>query len=350
MAITIQTGDLLEAEADALVNTVNCVGVMGKGIALQFKKKWPAAFKSYKQDCDSGKLRPGSLHIHEFGKLAGKPYFIINFPTKDHWRGKSQIEFIKSGLKALHRSIEELQIESIAIPPLGCGNGGLEWPRVEQLIREQLGDLDVEIQLFAPTGAPEAKRLAVRSERPKMTAGRAVLLKLLALYKELDYSLTKVEVQKLCYFAQIAGQPLKLNFEKNQYGPYADSLRHVLNRIDGHFVKGVGDHDQSETELQVEQDAVIEATEFLKSDSESQARLKRVKHLIEGFETPFGMELLATVHWVSHELGTHDLDPVLEGVRNWVPGQKAWNQRKSELMTEGKVRLALSQLHTKGWL
>ena len=132
-----------------------------------------------------------------------------------------------------------------------------------------------------------------------MTPGRAILIKLIALYRELEYSLSKIEVQKLCYLAQCAGEPLKLDFEKNQFGPYAPKLRHVLTHIDGHYVQGVGDHDKAETELTLLPGAVDEANRFLLDHPDSLRRMEHVGQLIEGFETPYGMELLATVHWVA---------------------------------------------------
>ena len=353
MSVTLTQGDLLKAEADALVNTVNCVGVMGKGIALQFKKKWPAAYRDYKKVCDREELRPGMMHIHDLGELAGKPYYIIHFPTKDHWRGKSKVSYVEEGLTELVKTVQTLGIKSIAIPPLGCGNGGLEWPLVERMIKDAFAPLKdtVEVLLYAPLGAPAAKEIEVRTERPNMTQGRAILIKLLALYRQLEYSLSKIEIQKLCYFAQEAGQPLQLKYVKNQYGPYADNLRHVLNHVDGHFVKGVGDHAESETELVLMDGALDEAEDFLKDDKESQARLNRVERLIEGFETPLGMELLATVHWVAtKDLQTSRSQDVMQGLKYWNPDQPAWNARKVSMMSEPQVKVALGQLKSHGWL
>lgn len=353
MSYTVTTGNLLKAEADAIVNTVNCVGVMGKGIALQFKKKWPENYKAYKKACDAGAVRPGTMHVHDLGELAGKPHFIINFPTKDHWRGKSQMAFVEDGLKDLVNVVKRMGIRSIAIPPLGCGNGGLEWSVVGPKIQAALASIadEVDVLAYAPAGAPKAADLVVRAEKPRMTAGRAVLIKLIALYRELEYSLSKIEVQKLCYFAQEAGEPLRLDYTKNQYGPYASKLRHVLNHIDGHYVEGVGDHDRAETELQLVKGAEAEADTFLQDHPDSCERMKRLGSLIEGFETPYGMELLATVHWVAtRQCERDDFECILAGVRNWEPKKPEWNTRKASLMTEGQIRTALERLKTEGWL
>lgn len=353
MSVTITSGDLLRAEADAIVNTVNCVGVMGKGIALQFKQKWPDNYKAYKKACDSKLVRPGSMFIYDLGHLAGRPYYIVNFPTKDHWRGKSELPFIEEGLEDLVRLVRQYGIRSIAIPPLGCGNGGLDWEVVRPLIEKAFLPLkdSVRVLAYAPAGAPRAIEMEIYTEKPRMTPGRAVLIKLIELYRELDYSLSKIEVQKLCYFAQCAGQPLKLDFGKNQFGPYAPNLRHVLTHIDGHYVQGVGDHDRAETELRLLPGAVEEANEFLRDHADSLQRMERVGRLIEGFETPFGMELLATVHWVAtHQCQGEDVGCVMRGIEEWEPTRPEWNARKKALLSRHQVEIALGRLAASGWL
>jgi O-acetyl-ADP-ribose deacetylase (regulator of RNase III) len=154
MTVTIKHGDLLnEIDVDAVVNTVNCVGVMGKGIALQFKNKWPENFRAYQAACNAKRVRPGRMFIHDCGGLV-QPRYIINFPTKDHWRGKSSIDYIRDGLVDLVAEIRRLRIRSLAVPPLGCGNGGLAWPEVSPLIESALAPLDdVDVRLFEPVGS-----------------------------------------------------------------------------------------------------------------------------------------------------------------------------------------------------
>ena len=346
MSLKIASGDLLKADVEAVINTVNCVGVMGKGIALQFKKKWPAAYKEYKKVCDAKELRPGMMHVFERGKIAEKPHYIINFPTKDHWRGKSKIEFIDEGLVSLIESIKQHNIKSIAIPPLGCGNGGLEWEMIAERLEHYLKELseEVDIYIYPPEGAPEAKSLVVNTQRPNMTAGRAVLVKLIELYSRSNYSLSKIEVQKLCYFAQELGQPLRLNYTKNQFGPYADNLKHVLNAVDGHFITGVGDHDTSNMGLVLTDGVVVEADDFLKGDSSTLNILPRIERLIDGFETPFGMELLATVHWIiTKEVKCYDLDKVYAAIEKW-SSTESWNVRKASLMKKPIVEKTIKHL------
>lgn len=152
MSIIIKAGDLLRENTDAIVNTVNCVGVMGKGIALQFKQQWPQNYKAYYNACKAGEVKLGKMFVYELGQLANKPYYIINFPTKNHWKDKSTLTDIKNGLEDLTRCMDKYCIKSVAIPPLGCGNGGLKWDDVKNLIETYLAPLstDVEINLYEP--------------------------------------------------------------------------------------------------------------------------------------------------------------------------------------------------------
>ena len=151
--LELVTGNLLEADTEALVNTVNTEGVMGKGIALQFKKKYPDMFEAYQRACKGGLVQPGRMHVYERREMIN-PRYIINFPTKRHWRSPSRIEDIKTGLTALSEEIRKRHIKSIALPPLGCGNGGLDWSEVFPAIRSSLADLtDVRLLVYPPAGA-----------------------------------------------------------------------------------------------------------------------------------------------------------------------------------------------------
>jgi O-acetyl-ADP-ribose deacetylase (regulator of RNase III) len=158
MPITRATGNLLTADVDALVNPVNTVGVMGKGLALQFKKAFPECFAEYEAACERGEIAVGRMHV--VARLMA-PRYIINFPTKQHWRQRSRLEYVRDGLRDLVVQLRALQIRSIAVPPLGCGNGGLAWGEVEPLIVEALSSLnDVQVLLFEPGGAPRAAATA----------------------------------------------------------------------------------------------------------------------------------------------------------------------------------------------
>ena len=312
------TGNLLKADVEALVNTVNTVGVMGKGIALQFRQAFPENYTIYRSACDRGEVQPGRMLIVPTGQ-ADNPHYIINFPTKRHWKGKSQMEDIEAGLPALIAAVQEYGVGSIAVPPLGCGNGGLDWNEVRPRIVTAFVALpDVHVLLYAPAGAPDADEMRVRTRRPRMTPGRAAIIALMKLYAMPGYRLTLLEVQKLAYFLQIAGEPLKLSFVKGKYGPYSETLQHVLQRMEGHFIRGYGDRSR-EASIRLLSPADSEAEAFLRDHPTTQTHLDQVAQLIEGFETPYGMELLATVHWlVSHDPTLKDdLAVIVREVHDW---------------------------------
>lgn len=344
MTIERGTGNLLTADVDALVNTVNTQGVMGKGLALQFKKAFPEAFQSYERACKAGEVVPGKMHVV---RRLTAPRFIINFPTKKHWRNPSKLEYIRDGLRDLVDQVRSLEIRSIAIPPLGCGHGGLASSDVRPLIEQAFDQIpDVQVVIFEPKGVPAADAIIDRRKRPPMTAGRAAVLALMGKYLETgyDYRLSLVEVQKLAYFLQEAGEPLRLQFKAHHYGPYADNLRKALRNMEGHYTRGVGDGQNSpETPLQVLPGAVEAAQDFLGKQPQSVERLERVAKLIEGFETPFGMELLGTVHWVMTQAdGDDDIEQVTAKVQSW-------SARKRSQMKDGHIRAAWSRLRDLGW-
>lgn len=343
--ICFQTGDVLRAEAEALVNTVNCVGVMGRGVALQFKKAFPQNFSDYKAACDRGEVVPGKMFITERRGLDA-PRFIVNFPTKRHWRGKSRMEDIESGLIALREDIDRLGIKSIAIPPLGSGLGGLHWPDVRGRIETHLNDLPgVEVIVFESGAAPDPSVMKRTTEAPTMTPGRATLVTLMDRYLEglLDPFVTLIEVQKLMYFMQEAGQPLRLNYRRHFYGPYADNLRHVLNVIEGHLISGYADGgDQPTKELKLVPGAAKDARVVIDQDEDTRARFERVSELVNGFETPFGLELLATVHWLMAKEGVADSADLVAKTHAWGSRKRQFNARQ--------IGLAESRLRDLGWV
>ena len=342
--IRFKAGDILAEDAEALVNTVNCVGVMGRGIALQFKKAFPENFRAYADACGRGEVRPGRMFVFETGGLTN-PRYIVNFPTKRHWRGNSRIEDIEAGLADLTRLIRERGICSIAIPPLGSGLGGLEWGAVRQRIEEALrGFNDLRIVVFEPKGAPEASSMARGREVPKMTSGRAALIGLMDRYLRglLDPFVTLLEVHKLMYFMQIAGQPLKLKFAKAPYGPYAENLRHVLHAVEGHFISGYADGgDAPDKPLELVPGAVEDAVAVLYRSHQTRQRFDRVADLVDGFESSFGLELLSTVHWVLEH------DPVASR-EDLVARVHGWNERKKRFSPR-QIGLAADTLTEKGW-
>jgi len=342
--IEYRSGDILMSEAEALVNTVNCVGVMGRGIALQFKNAFPENFKAYAAACKRELVQPGRMFVFETGQLT-PPRYIINFPTKRHWRGKSRIEDIEAGLAALAVEIRARRIRSIALPPLGCGLGGLNWADVRPRIEAALQALgDVQVFVYEPLGAPASDTMKHRREVPKMTAGRAALVGLMHRYLGglLDPFITLLEVHKLMYFLQEAGEPLRLRYKAAPYGPYAENLRHVLHAIEGHLIAGYDDGgDAPDKPLRLVPGAVEEAMAFIATHGETRERFDRVADLVDGFESPFGLELLSTVHWVVRREPVHTLPDV-------VARTYAWNDRKRRF-TPRQIGIAVDVLANKGW-
>ena len=345
--IEVVHGDILNADAEALVNTVNCVGVMGRGIALQFRKKFPENFRHYKKACDAGELRPGSMLVEDMGRMFN-PRYIINFPTKDHWRSGSRIEDIQSGLLALVDEVRNRRIKSIAVPPLGCGLGGLDWNVVKKMITEAFEDVeDVRVLLYEPNGAPPSEKMAKSPKVPRMTVGRAAMIGLMRQYLSavMDPFVSLLEVHKLMYFLVAVGEPMnKLSFQKGHYGPYSENLRHVLNETEGYFTNGFADgEDNPEKPIELLNDGIEQAEKFLDSHPKTKAHFDRVADLIKGFETPYGMELLATVHWV------HSREAA-DSPQNAARLIRAWSDRKKQLFHDSHVHVAWKALHDNGLL
>lgn len=343
--IEIKTGDILREDVEAIINTVNCVGVMGRGIALQFKNAFPDNFAAYAAACKRQQVQPGRMFIHDTGWLSN-PRWIINFPTKRHWRGQSRMEDIEAGLRALVADIQRLGIRSLAIPPLGSGLGGLDWSQVLPRIEAALAPLnDVRVVIFQPGHAPGADQISRSTVVPHMTAGRAALVELMRRYISglLDPTMSLLELHKLMYFMQVQGEPLRLQFKQAHYGPYAENLRHVLKAIEGYFVSGYADGgDAPGKVLQLVPGAEQDAQAFLAKHPDTRARFDRVAELVHGFESPTGLELLSTVHWVVQHEHALSLDDVVTHVH-------AWNVRKQQF-TSRQIGIALDVLASKGWI
>lgn len=344
-------GNLLEAPVEALVNTVNTVGVMGKGIALMFKERFPANMAAYAKACKANQVVTGRMFVTETGELMG-PRWIVNFPTKQHWRARSKMEWIESGLQDLRRFLIENRVKSIAIPPLGAGNGGLEWQDVKPRIEQALSDLDdVEILIYEPTSRYQnvAKKTGVK----KLTPARALIAELVRRYWILGMECSLLEIQKLAWFLQKVierqglDNELRLDFRAMNYGPYANNLDHLLNALDGSYLKADKRiPDCSPLDViwfnEREKAAVLA---YLNSEGKAWLpALDETSKLIDGFESPFGMELLSTVDWLLTQEGCEPtLAAVKGGIANWPAGQR-WAQRKVELFNDDSLRFALERL------
>jgi O-acetyl-ADP-ribose deacetylase (regulator of RNase III) len=339
--IEFQTGDILKSNSEALVNTVNCVGVMGRGIALQFKSAYPQNYEEYKRACDHNEVVPGKMLIHETGTLTN-PRYIINFPTKRHWKGKSRIEDIDKGLDALVADIKRYKIESISIPPLGSGLGGLPWEDVRSLILEKLRGVDVRVVIYEPSYRP----LSVKAPKvPSMTPSRASMILLIDEYLStlMEPIITLLEVHKLMYFMQEAGEPLRLEYSKNTYGPYARNLSFVLKAIEGYFIEGYRDGgDEPYKPLNLLPGAIEDAKASVKDNEATEKNLQKVSKLVSGFETAFGLELLATVHWVITRDKVIDDKVIERKVYAWAGHKKKFSPRQ--------IRIAHKTLLANGWV
>lgn len=347
--ISYVKGNILHDQADAIINTVNTVGVMGKGLALQFKKAFDENYAIYKVACDNKEMTTGKMLTTSTNSL-NPPYYIINFPTKAHWKGKSKLEYIHEGLNDLKSEVKRLELTSVAIPALGSGLGGLPWNLVEEEIKRSLSDMpEVEWKIYPPQNAPKAEQMVNRTARPRMTKGRAAVIGLINEYLTtgLHYKLSLLEVQKLVYFLTTAGEKLnKVQFQKHHYGPYADVLRHVLEKMEGHFISGYADGaNKPDIPIKLQEKAAVEAQAFLAEHPSTKKHFDDVKRLVDGFESPYGMELLSTVHWVA----TQECSAECIELEDLVSKVHSWSERKA-LMKPAHIQVALQRLYDGQWL
>lgn len=351
--IEFTQGNLLESDAEALVNTVNTVGVMGKGVALMFKDAFPENFHAYEAACKRKAVRTGQMFVTHFQRLGGPARWIINFPTKENWFQPSRYEWIEDGLKDLKRVIEENNIRSIALPPLGAGNGRLKWERVRPMIEAALRDLGaVRIIVYEPTA--KYQNVAKPTGVEALTPSRALVAELVRRYWILGIECTLLEIQKLAYFIEryviLLGLPndLNLQFKANKFGPYAPKLGHLLNALDGsylHCEKRIGDAKPFDV-IWFADEKRDRVALYLNTEAKVyQPALQATTELIDGFESPLGMELLATVDWLLHKEHVHpNVDAVRRGLTEWKGGGREAARRKQRLFDDRLIGLALERL------
>lgn len=338
--ITFRKGNLLESDAQALVNTVNTVGVMGKGIALQFKNKYPLNYKKYLEACKSGSFNIGDVLVVLDGDLMNNK-LIINFPTKKHWRGNSKYEYIESGLQSLRVALIQHKIKSVAIPPLGCGHGGLEWRKVKELIVNALQNLDIEIQIYMPNA--EIKKILQKegvNKKAKLTPARAMLLYMMYNYESVGETSSLFVANKLAYFLQRRGENLRLNFKGHHYGPYSVQLNHVLVNLNGKYLKGMEQNDAKPFEyLILNYNRFKEVKKYIDSElsNEQRIRLDDVLNLLNGFESTYALELLSTVDFILSKNRNMKLQEIIESV-------SSWNRRKANLFPKEHIEFAYNHL------
>ena len=333
-------GNLLESEAQALVNTVNTVGVMGKGIALQFKKTFPNNFKLYVKACKEQTFTVGQLLVNqEDSNLYGKK-IIINFPTKTDWRKPSEYHYIENGLKELVKIIKEKDIKSMAIPALGAGNGGLIWKNVQDLIEKYLTEIACEIYVYSPDYKVQE---IIKKEKVSLTPARAMLLAIL--YDMVHYGefVSEFSSEKAVYFLQRLGakEVFKLDFKPNFYGAYSGKVKHILYQLNGSYISGYGGKDTKPFEpLSLAFDAENEVLAYLQTpeNTENAIIVEKTKKMLANFYSSFALELLSTVDYIVQK---DDIKSVIE-----IQGKLAnWSDRKHNLFANPKfIAIALKNL------
>lgn len=343
--IRYTTGNLLEAGTEALVNTVNTVGVMGKGIALQFAERYSSNLKRYKEACKSGELQVGKLLVTTDADMQGDR-MIINFPTKKDWKHRSSYAYIEAGLKELAKLIAERNIRSIALPPLGCGNGGLQWAKVKPMIEQHLGALEADVVVYEPS--PAIKQVLQREEaRPvKLTPGRATLLYALFNFERLGEPASLFVANKLAFFLKLLGDPKlqRLEFKSAHFGPYSVGVQHALYDLNGVYLHGLEQHDAKPFEtLRLNYGRFAELEQYIAKEltAEQRSRLDRLMELIAGFRSTYALELLASVAFIMQEDPRVDISGIQAHMRSW-------SSRKEALAEEHNVRVAHDHLAAYG--
>jgi len=351
--IKFVTGNILDAKVDALVNTVNTVGVSGKGIALMFKEAFPDNFRAYAAASKAGELAPGGLFITQRPEMLG-PRYIINFATKQHWRDPSKLAWIGDGLATLRREIQDRRIRSIAIPPLGAGNGGLRWSDVKSLIVEQLRDVDCEVMVFEPTETYQ--NVVKRHGVEKLTPARALMAEMIRRYEVLGFDCSILEAQKLGWFLSRAitrlglSNPIADDFAANRYGPYSDKIRHLLDSLDGSYLeceRRVADARPFDP-IRFKHDRQDRVSAYLTSPEASAYRpaLNAAADTIDGFQSPHGLELLATIDWLHHASGIAlTVDAMMLAIAEW-PGPNGAAERKRRIFNRHHLEAAVLHFRT----
>ena len=322
------TGNILESKAQALVNTVNTQGVMGKGIALQFKTEFPANFKIYQQACKNKTFNIGDLLVTEESSLHTGKKIIINFPTKTSWRLPAEYAYIEAGLAALVNAIKERNIVSVAIPPLGAGNGGLDWQKVKLLLHQYLAAADCDIYIYEPSAAIQE---VLKKERVKLTPARAMLLPLLYELVRNGEFVSEFAAEKIAYFLQRFGawDEFKLDFRPNFYGPYSGKVKHVLYYLNGSYIMGYSSKDKKPfEELGMSMDGETEVSAYLNMPENTSYKTiaEKTKRFLKGFYSAFGLELLSTIDFIISEQKAETVEEIKKAV-------EGWSDRKKTLFT-----------------
>ncbi|GMV92428.1 MAG: hypothetical protein AMXMBFR82_22060 [Candidatus Hydrogenedentota bacterium] len=354
----VLVGDLLQSSAQTLVNTVNCVGVMGKGIALEFKKRFPDMFEEYVRRCKAGEVRPGIPYLYR----AVFPPQIVNFPTKDHWKSVSKIEDIEKGLQYLVDHYRDWEIASLAVPPLGCGNGQLEWREVGPMIYRYLSPLDVPVELYAPYGTPPkeltaeflstahapARTRAAANGRGGLNPAWVALVEIVARLDAQPYSwpVGRTIFQKVAFVATREGLPTGLEYAKGSFGPFSSRLKSVETRL-------VNDNLLQE-ERRGKMFKVSAGPNYERVRKDYEEALSRWSDIIEKTTDLFARvdtnqaEITATVLFAADLMKRERTETPLEG--ELLEAVLQWKQKRTPPLSEEKVASAIRNLAMLRWL
>ncbi|MGA2766008.1 MAG: macro domain-containing protein [Spirochaetia bacterium] len=306
--IEITTGNILRSKTQALVNTVNLEGFMGKGIAFQFKQEYPGNNAAYVEACKKKEIDIGKLFVFQ-----EKDKYIFNFATKRKWREKSDYAFIERGMLALVKNIQALGIQSIAIPPLGCGNGGLEWSKVREIILRHLEVLpeSVQVEVYAPSKYYSSTSVVA----PKMDFSHLLLMVLKGNLRKFN----KIRLQKAAYFVNLFSRSDYFKFDQHKYGPYSHAID-ILSRDILEFQR----HHRLTTEVAISQiiNNIISESINQKIDQFSEAIIS-ASSLVNSISSDRELEILSTLIWIVRQQPGIDYDSIIEQFHNWPKDEKS---------------------------
>ena len=320
------------------MNTVNTQGVMGKGIALQFKKSFPHNFQVYAKACKSDEIDIGKLLFVKDESLLGGTKWIINFPTKTSWRKPSEYSFIEKGLDDLVNRLADYPIESIAIPPLGSGNGGLNWQRVRAMIQEKMSNLDIEVVVYEPNANVKE---VMRKERVKLTEARALLLYLMYDLVNNGEFVSEFSCEKVSYFLQRFGAQkyFKLKFEQHFYGPYSGKVRYVINHLNGSYIMGYSAMDKKPFEpLSLIADGRDDVFKYVESNPELKTIADNTKAFLSGYYSDFALELLSSIDFLRQTQQARNATEVRGGFSSWS------NRKRTMFSDDRYINISLKHL------
>jgi O-acetyl-ADP-ribose deacetylase (regulator of RNase III)/uncharacterized protein YwgA len=355
--IRVMTGDMFESDVQTLVNTVNTEGVMGKGIALQFKKRFPDMYEDYVARCKAGEVRLGQPYIY---KERLYPW-IINFPTKKHWRSISHLENIVDGLDYLEAHYKEWGVTSLAVPPLGCGEGQLEWRVVGRVLFEHLSRFEIPVTLYAPFGTPHEELTheflgsevegAFDQGPVRLPPSWAALVEIVHRLEQEPYRwpVGRTMFQKIAYFATELGLPTNLEYSRGSFGPFASGLKRLQARLMANGLLQEDKRIHGNTYVIRTGQAYAEGVAAYRTElSEWTEIIERVTDLFLRFDTTQA-EIAATVHFAANRMVTPPRDRRATEMQVF-KAVKTWKMRRDPPLKDADVARTIRNLNVHGWI